>query len=267
MRISATPSSFCILRDSIRLSRARQSTAGQQKEREREIPYPAADVTLEETALRIFASLSRLAGLSGSRFRTLENIRRASWALRTFNYGAERPCLSDIPFDARNWKSFGGRFHSTRCARQFTYPRASHLLKSTLPRLRLPLPAAHSPSLFASDIAHCWVSRCQSRRNGNGDEFGSRIHSRDRGRPTAWKRISVGGAEAAPAATAVPGPCDKELNFPLGTLSSGSWRRRRERLKVVRAKCPTMDRNDERGHFFPGSIRVYPSVLEICRVI
>lgn len=73
---------------------------------------------------------------------------------RTFNYGEERGRVYRLfSFDARNWKSFGGRFHSERDAlrrslrirersRSLTYLKAM-------------------PSLFASD-----TTRCESRTIG-----------------------------------------------------------------------------------------------------
>lgn len=111
-----------------------------------------------------------------------------------------RPCLSDIPFDARNWKSFGGRFHSTS-ARKFAYSRPLHLLKSDPSP---PLPT----SLFANDGSHANEVTTAVIK----DEF-DRIHSP--GIVLEKNPGFVWSEEAGSAATNISGPCDKELNFSL----------------------------------------------------
>lgn len=163
-----------------------------------------------------FSRLCRSAGLSRS-------ARLASARLCVLLITAERPCLSDIPFDARNWKSFDGRFYSTN-ARKFRHPRAFHLLKSDPPP---------SPALFARDThAGCRNDRCR-----NGDEYGPNPFAKS----SAWKRIPDPpvGPEVGPAASGVSGPRDKELNFPLALYLRGRRReRRRKRLKLITRNVP-----------------------------
>lgn len=118
---------------------------------------------------------------------------------------AARPCLSDIPFDARNWKSFGGRFHSTN-ARKFAYSRPLHLLKSdpltttadvSVCERRYPLRIFRAVKVTAAAIR---------------DEF-DRLEKNRPGKESQIRLVRRGAA--GPAATDISGPRDKELNFSL----------------------------------------------------
>lgn len=113
----------------------------------------------------VFAGLSRSA-VSHAR---PESSARLPPALRTFNYAGARPCLSDIPFDARNWKSFGGRFHSSSAPEVYVSAGALHLLKSA------PSPCPPPPLSLRR------LSRCSA---GDTAHSGSRVLSNP---PSQWR--------------------------------------------------------------------------------